>query len=359
MRFPDSDSVRELIDWKPPLGVISVFVDTNPADRDEAWRIELKDGLEAARNGHDEVAFRATVDRIAAHFPPKGSSRNGLDRFAIGFVEVARDGGREEWIGFDGPSIETAVKHDESPLIAPVLELIGKPVTAGIVTLSTDFIQIYEWHHGMAKPLETTEIELPDWWRERKFPAVDASHGTSASSSGRDQYEERLDEQRAHYLAEIGEKVRSMQIEKGWHSVFVIGSEPSYRAFVKHLSTDTPQLIDSRVLIRHDPSEIAEIATTHLDELAERRCADLVDRALTAVMASEGHGTAGVHNVRQALAEARVAHLLYDCRGDLDGQLNDLVRQAVATGAEVTALDRGHADAIAGEHGGVVAVLRY
>ncbi|MFY9264239.1 MAG: VLRF1 family aeRF1-type release factor [Solirubrobacterales bacterium] len=358
MRFTDGDTVRELIDWKPPSGVISVFVDADPADRDEAWRIELKDGLDAACNGHDEVAFRATVERINDHFPPRGGAREGLSRFSVGFVEVARKPGREQWATFDGPPVATIVRHGDGPFIAPLLALVDRPATAGVVTLSTDQVEIFDWRLGAVTQIETTEFEQPTWWRERKSPVVDASRGTTTSSSGRDQYDERLDEARTHYLAEVGEKVRALKRKHGWQAVIAIGGETCYRAFVGHLPDDLPPLVDQRVLTNHPPSEIAEIANRYFDHVEEERVRALLDRATTAVLAAEGRGAAGIEDVFAALADGRVSHLVYDARTDFDGRLNQMLERSVATGATVTSLRSDRAVAL-DDHGGVVALLRY
>src|SRR4051794_11684615 len=47
---PEPVDIQELLSFAPPLGVLSVYVDLDPGDRGEAWRIELRNGLAEARD---------------------------------------------------------------------------------------------------------------------------------------------------------------------------------------------------------------------------------------------------------------------------------------------------------------------
>src|SRR6476659_2254700 len=103
MTQPTLEDARELSEWRPPLGVLSVYLGFDPADRGGAWRTELRNALEgvleSARDAeHDRrVALRATAKRLTERFedgdlrpPPRGE---------VGFVEVAEKEGAERWFG--------------------------------------------------------------------------------------------------------------------------------------------------------------------------------------------------------------------------------------------------------------------
>ena len=71
---PSLDDARELLEWEPPLGVLSVYVRIDPADRRGGWRTALRNGLadaviRAQPAEHEaRVALRSTADRIARRF---------------------------------------------------------------------------------------------------------------------------------------------------------------------------------------------------------------------------------------------------------------------------------------------------
>lgn len=103
MSQPTLQEAREASEWRPELGVLSVYLGFDPADRAGAWRTELRNGLEAVLDAHREaeherrLALRATAKRVLDRFedgdlrpPPRGE---------VGFVEVAEKEGGERWWG--------------------------------------------------------------------------------------------------------------------------------------------------------------------------------------------------------------------------------------------------------------------
>ncbi|HET7041022.1 MAG TPA: hypothetical protein VFI13_03345, partial [Gemmatimonadales bacterium] len=58
MAHPTFEDARRLSDWEPSLGVVSVYLAFDPADRGGAWRTELRNGLdqllEAAKEAEHE-----------------------------------------------------------------------------------------------------------------------------------------------------------------------------------------------------------------------------------------------------------------------------------------------------------------
>ena len=60
--------LRQLVDWRPAGGVLSVYVDVDPADRSQGWRIALRDRLRelaAATAPHEpRRAFEAAAARV-------------------------------------------------------------------------------------------------------------------------------------------------------------------------------------------------------------------------------------------------------------------------------------------------------
>src|SRR3954470_23111894 len=74
LRAPDERTVRDLLDWRPDLGVISVYVAIDPAERGEPWRGGLRNQLKPRGEADEDKqgrrrALEATAERIKAHFP--------------------------------------------------------------------------------------------------------------------------------------------------------------------------------------------------------------------------------------------------------------------------------------------------
>src|SRR5947207_2880317 len=100
LRAPDERVIEQLLDWRPQLGVVSVFVAIDPADRGEPWRVVLRKRLaeivEAEPDKHGRrPALAATAERIQRRFPGEAPP-SGL--FQIGFCEVAAKDGRDIWM---------------------------------------------------------------------------------------------------------------------------------------------------------------------------------------------------------------------------------------------------------------------
>src|SRR5690348_18196417 len=112
MSEPTLEEAREVSEWRPELGVLSVYLGFDPADRGGAWRTELRNALDAVLesykdSGHElRVALRATAKRLIERFedgdlrpPPRGE---------IGLIEVAEKEGVEHWWGTGAPPVADA-----------------------------------------------------------------------------------------------------------------------------------------------------------------------------------------------------------------------------------------------------------
>src|ERR1700761_5068889 len=170
MAHPTFEDARRLSDWETPLGVVSVYLAFDPADRGGAWRTELRNGLDALQEAakdaeHDRrVALRAVAKRISDRFddgdhrpPPRG---------AAGFVEVAEKGGEEHWWGTGAAPIATAcVELGERPALAPLVDLACRREGRGIAIVSLEHVRLLDFAEVDLTELEHWELELTslDW----------------------------------------------------------------------------------------------------------------------------------------------------------------------------------------------------
>lgn len=359
MRTPDHENVRELAGWTPALGVLSVFIDLEPAHRGDAWKIRLRDELDdavATRRGEPEV--KATVERVHDRFRSRGKQRD-TGRYVIGFLEVSdAKQPRDEWFELQAPQIDTTAHLNHSPFMPPLLKLLDQAPTAGVVALSTEKVELYEWSFGIAEKIDDWEFERGDTGRERKTPVVDPSHGTATSSSGRDQFNQRLDESRHRFLIQTGEAVAEIARKRGWRKLICFGHEGTHKFFVDHFGELPPRLAGNLDLVGHPLGEIGRAATDAIADWEAERERAIIARATDAALSNNGRGAVGVSEVTGCLEAGRVDHLIYDSSQQFDGELDSLVAQALATGAHITPVEADRAEALAA-HDGLAAILRY
>jgi Bacterial archaeo-eukaryotic release factor family 10 len=173
MARPTLDDARELSEWQPRLGVLSVYLRFQPGDRDQTWRAELRNELRRVREelpeaDHErQMAVIATTDRVLERLsdektrpPPRGEA---------GFVEVVVKGGAESWWATHEPPPATTAALAPRPLVASLVEIAQRDEDAGVVLVSAERVRLLRFAGRSLDQLEEMEITL--WirdWRERK-----------------------------------------------------------------------------------------------------------------------------------------------------------------------------------------------
>ena len=386
MRLPSAEALRELLAWEPRHGVFSVYLEIDPGDRGGAWRIELRDQIDeataAAKEDGDRErgkAIDATVERIAETFQPN-SPPSG--RMQIGFVEVSSKPGREEWFAAQHPVERTRVVYGPRPYVRPLAEILDGGRPRAIAALSAERVRLFEWRLGTLEELAAKELELFALdWRERKAPQMrDPASSQAVSSAGRDQYDQRLEQNRRRFLKESGSRFSREPSEEARRELLCIGDPQLCEAFMEGWEPMPNRFaVDHHDVITEPASAIAERATAKLTELETERGAELVEKATSAAFAINGAGALGPSDTARALAQGRVEHLLIDAeqevsadrledqvRAELEavkplpaGRLDEwIVEEAIRTSASITALRDDPAERLA-EHGGVGGLLRY
>ncbi|MDX6601356.1 MAG: hypothetical protein QOF13_558 [Solirubrobacterales bacterium] len=360
---PTLEDARELLEWQPPLGLLSVYLRIDPGDRSGAWRTELRNGLSDALRSADtaehelRVALRSTVDRINERFsdqelPP-------LPRGEVGFIEIAREPAGERWWSTHlAPRSAANVYLAGQPVLTPFLRLATRSRPRGITLVSAERVRFLEWEPGHLEELHSGELTLlSEDWRERKAPmSPDPARAQGVSAAGRDQFDERLTENRHRFLKECGRLASQVAGERAWAEVIAF-SPPQYADYFRagFHSTSAELVLGGEVdLIAEPVGQLLE----PVEEAIERRDAEqdreLVERALEEARAG-AHGVTGAEETMAALEEARVEHLIVD---DARGDSEPLVSRALATGARITPVAGDAADLLAPTDG-VATLLRY
>jgi hypothetical protein len=351
------ERLYELNGWRPEGGVLSVYVEIDPGDRSDAWRIELRHALD----GLD----KHTAARVFEHFsegepPPPG-------RTHAGFLEIGepkRRDLRDIWHGYQMGLGRTRAFQTPRPYLAPLVQLLDEGWPLGVVVVALEQVRVFEWALGEIEELDGWELETYGLdWRERKAPRVDPARGTSTSASGGDQYDERLDHNREAFLREAGKLIASRYGDRTWRRLIVIGE------------TDRPKLLSAGLgssawrvhEVHHDligdrPSQIAARVEQELDPINRGRELELI-AAIEEAIGSEPGAALGPDEVLVALEEARVHHVVFDATREWDQrdgvEISELmIEHALASGAGVTPVE-GEAAAALEKRDGAAALLRY
>lgn len=364
MTQPTLEAARELSEWRPPLGVLSVYLGFDPADRGAAWRTELRNGLDAVLESqreaeHDRrLALRASAKRLLERFedgelrpPPRGE---------VGFVEVAEKGGAEHWFSVGAaPAAGACVEFAPEPVVAPLLGLCGHGAARGVALLSSERVRLLRCSEGSLEELEDWELSVTMLdWRERKSQSTsNPARAQGVSSSGHDQFGERLDHNRQRFLGECGGLVAQRLEQDGLDELIVFGPTREAESFKSGFGPSSAQLSvgGDQDLISVPTGQLSEVVF----EVARRRDAErdraVVERALAETKGGR-RGAAGLQEVKEALAEGRVDHLVFDA--DLGEECESLIRAALAGGGKVTVVREELAEPLV-EAGGAAAILRY
>jgi Bacterial archaeo-eukaryotic release factor family 10 len=364
MTQPTLDDARALSKWRPPLGVLSVYLGFDPADRGGAWRTELRNGLDTVLEAHREaehelrVALRATAKRLAERFedgdlrpPPRGEA---------GFVEVAEKPATERWFGTaDAPAASACVELGPEPVVAPLLDLCAHNGSRGVALLSSERVRLLCCAEGALEELEEWELSITSLdWRERKSQSTNnPARAQGVGSSGHDQFGERLDHNRQRFLSECGGLAAQRLKRDGLGEAIVFGPVRDIESFKSGFGSPPVMLSEGADLdlISAPKGRVAEAVAEAVERLDAERDRAVVERALEEAKGGS-RGAAGLQETREALGEGRVDHLVFDA--GIGGEAESLIRAALASSARVTIV-RDELAAPLGEAEGVAAVLRY
>lgn len=364
MSQPTLEDARALTEWRPPLGVLSVYLGFDPDDRGGAWRTELRNGLDAVLEAHKDaehelrVALRMTAKRLMERFedgdlrpPPRGEA---------GFVEVAEKAGAERWWGTAVAPVATAsVEYGEEPTVAPLIDLSCRGKARGVALLSSERVRLLRSADGTLEDVEDRELSVTMLdWRERKSQSTNnPARAQGVSASGHDQFDERLDHNRARFLTECGGLAARALKENGLDELLVFGPPRDVESFNAGFSSAQARLVlgGDAELISVPKGRLTEVVTDVAKRLEAERERELVERALSEAKGGS-RGALGPQETAEALTEGRVDHLVLD--GGIGERAEPLVRGALAGGARVTFV-RDEIAAPLAEAEGVAAILRY
>jgi hypothetical protein len=341
--------------------VISVYLCFDAADRGVAWRTELRNGvdraMELAEGAEHErkIAMRETAKRLLERFddkevrpPPRGE---------VGFLEVSEKQGQERWWGTGVPPPLPAVMLADQPVVTELVDLSRRGEGSGVALLSAERVRLLRFAEGDLEEIAEWELSITSGdWRERKASSsADPARAQGVSSSGHDQYDERLEHNRRRFLAECGRLAGERLGELG--EIVAFGPRPDAEAFWKGLGSARmrAELGGEADLISMPRGRLNDEVSAAIARLRAERDRDFVERTLEEVRGGS-RAAAGPQETIEALCERRVEHLALDPA--IAEQVEALVRGALAGDAGITIARDGAAELLEPAEG-VAALLRY
>lgn len=205
--------------------------------------------------------------------------------------------------------------YNERPYVRPLVAALDAGQATGIVVVTNDKVRTLIWSLGEAVEGESFAFAPSDevMARERKGPAAMSGADRGASStSHREQFEDRMDENRARFLKATMETVVQHFASEGVSQV-ALSASPKLREPARQLLEPSGLAVLEVDASWHEASAHA-IADALWDVVAGARRdreQDLVDLVLSRGL---GGGTAalGVPAVCEALNDGRVERLMYD-----------------------------------------------
>lgn len=366
--LPTGLSIDELLDWRPAFGVVTVCVAIDPADRSEGWltelRNELNEAVEPADDGHDRGrAVRATAERILDRFDEEELPSG---RCQIGFCEATNERRfRDIWTAAQMHGFRTGAFYGGRPRLTPLLKLLDEGAPVGVAAISAERVHLYEWNLGALELVKDWEVEvyMRDW-RERKARSpADPARTRGASASGRDQFGQRLEHNRARFLEETGRLADQASRDRGWRRLITFGDPENFSEFAEGIGNETDAALADQVnlISETDRGKLLERVDAAVAAGNRRRELELINRAVEGARTPGGHGALGLIDVQRALSEGRVEHLIFDADlGEREpAEVGDeVVERALRTSARVTPVEDVAAERIR-QHAGVAAILRY
>jgi hypothetical protein len=366
--LPSGLSLEELLDWRPEFGVVTVCVAVDAGDRGQGWLTELRNGLDAAVEGADDGhdrgrALRATSQRVLDRFEEEALPSG---RIQIGFLEVAEKRARDIWTSAELEGFRTSASYGDRARLTQLLRVLDEGASEGAIAISSERVHLYEWRLGALELVRDWEAEMyiRDWRERKSGKPANLSSTQGAASSGRDQYDQRLEHNRGRFLKEIGQLADDEAQSRHWRRLLAFGDPEQFRKLSEGIRRGTEaELADEVDLIDEERGKVLERVNRAVADDNRRRELGLIERAVEGARTPGGHGALGVVDVQQALNEGRVEQLIYDA--DPDGQHDEIadvedevIERALRTSASVTPVEAAAAERVR-EQGGVAAILRY
>jgi hypothetical protein len=328
----DDARLQAALDLDDPLGVLSIYVDADPAlagGPRPAWQIPVRDGLrrivgEARKDWVRErrIALEACLDRLEPELEtlldPRGSSRSRVLFAAISTPELVR-------VELRTP-LPSLVASGSMARALPLAAALAEGRAAGLVVVDRRQIDVYEWELDELRPVVSLKLTEAD--PEGRGSPGRTNPAVPQQSPERDRFAHGHDARLANEVRAVSERLRRLARERGWDTVVAAGDP----RLVDELEPSFPKGGLVRALAPLAALSGAERAVQTGALVREVRGAEA--RRVAGLLEASPLVTRGSGAVSVALDQGRVDHVVLDPSAPPDAER--LLRAALATSAEVT-----------------------
>jgi len=334
---------------------------TDPAMR-HAWRAALGSALQPVRNGITDEAERAEFDRAAAYLDDPWPPIEGVWGMKGWAAFLTPDGAR--YAGSLPVQPPTLAAWRYAPVITPYLRAFKQHRPVIIALVDSRSARLYRYALGELEELSDMALSVPDAAEPGTQERPPAKGGPSHPGPRGTLDTEALRKRKAANFHRLATTLASRLVElagdDGW---ILIGGT---REWARHAGETIPASHASRTMVSsaldhnaHE-KEIAEAAKHAASELRSTHGHELVERILERAC-DGGRGASGVPTVQRALQSGAVDLLVLSPhflnRTDID--VEELVRAALARGADIEVLSGSAATELDERSEGVAARLRF
>ncbi len=351
--------LRELADTR----VLSVYLDTGPTDpaMRHAWRATLTTGLREARQRIADANERDEFDRAAARLEesfPKPEGAWGPPGWAA-FVTAEAS----HYVGDLPVHPSSLVVWRDGPVIAPYLRALKQHRPVIVALVDSRSARLYRYVGRQVESLEelTAPASEPSGAERITAPATGAASVPAARGAvGTDEAQRKRQSAFQRLAASLNVRITQLAGDSGW---VVIGGTPEWA----HVAAAAlPRNMAARTLVvptlAHDAhvNEIGSVAKQAATELRGAMDGVLVDQLIEDAGAG-ARAAVDVAAVQRALRSRAVDALLLSPQfiRRHEAEAEDLVRAAIASGADVEVPSGVAAERLDQAVSGVAARLRF
>jgi Predicted RNA-binding proteins len=334
---------------------------TDPAMR-HSWRAALGAALQPVRNGITDEDERAEFDRAAAYLDDPWPPIEGVWGMKGWAAFLTPDGAR--YAGSLPVQPPTLAAWRYAPVITPYLRAFKQHRPVIIALVDSRSARIYRYALGELQELPDMALSVPEAAEpgapERPQPKGGPSHPGPRGSLDTESLQRRKEKNFNRLATSLTSRLVDLAGDDGW---ILIGGT---REWARHAGDAIPSTHAGRAMVSstldhnaHE-KEIAEAAKHAASELRSAQGHDLVERILER-SCDGGRGASGVPTVQRALQAGAVDLLVVSPhflnRADID--VEELVRAALARGADIEVLSGSAATELDERSEGVAARLRF
>jgi hypothetical protein len=334
---------------------------TDPAMR-HSWRAALGAALQPVRSGITDEAERAEFDRAAAYLDDPWPPIEGVWGMKGWAAFLTPEGAR--YAGSLPVQPPTLAAWRYAPVITPYLRAFKQHRPVIIALVDSRSARLYRYAVGELQELPELALSVPDTAEPGAQERPPAKGGPSHPGPRGTLDTEALQKRKSANFHRLATSLASRLVElagdDGW--ILVGGT----REWARHAGEAIPSTHAERVMVSstldhnaHE-NEIAEAAKHAASELRSAQGHELVARILER-SCDGGRGASGVPTVQRALQAGAVDLLVVSPhflnRNDID--VEELVRAALARGADIEVLSGSSANELDERSEGVAARLRF